>query len=86
MEPTTPSREYPLAEHVLRCRNCQMEQKLDYPVGARLRVGQMIVHDESRPEIGRCPRCKHYLMEVIKIPLEETPTSLPPGLHVLPSR
>lgn len=86
MEPTTPSREYPLGEYTLKCQTCQLEHKWDYPMGARWRVGYVVTYDETQPVIGRCPRCRSYSMEVIRVPEEATPTSLPTGLHLIPGR
>jgi hypothetical protein len=72
---------YPL---VCTFEGCGGRQLVEQAMSAGWKLGDIIPYDSSHPDVGRCPRCKRYLMKVTGAPPPAKPIP-PKGFTKIPS-
>ncbi len=62
-----------VGDYAFKCTSCGRTGRLHYPLGARLRVGDVVPEDPANPAFARCPRCSRYALGITAAPPEPAP-------------
>jgi len=75
-----------LGEYTAECTfpSCVGKLRFQYPAASRLRPGDIVPFDSSRPDFGKCPLCKRNAMRVQTAPSQPLP-SPPVGFSEIPT-